>query len=133
VHQLVARLNRSERPVDTIHRAGTARVVVLGEATSDCPGLPFPVSALRRGVVVASVDPESDPAHWLHIDRLPLSTLATSASIRKSKLGTRVEESTLGRSPVRLTSPGRMQNPPPGWPHDGRPLLLPFLRLVTPG
>jgi hypothetical protein len=119
---------RCARPVLSASRWGTGWTLLLDPPSPVCPGLPIEPPPIRRGTAVAAVAEDAPPGSWWPAATDPLSTVAVSARARASARAAEIETAVLSRGAGRITEPGRMQTPPPAWPHDGLPLLSPFWR-----
>jgi len=133
VDQVIGVLTREPRGVASVQHWGSAHVVMLGDPTPDCPGLFSPPPVIRRGIIIASLDFRSSPESWLCHPSDEISTVGLGPSLRSGPSGTRLTTWAEEYGATRITEIGRMQRPPAGWPHDGQPVLLPFIKLVTPG
>tara|TARA_B100000029_G_C17594254_1_gene963562 strand:+ start:974 stop:3280 length:2307 start_codon:yes stop_codon:yes gene_type:complete len=133
VDQVIGELAREPRGVTAIQTWGSAHVVMLGPPTEDCPGLFSTPPAIRRGILVAAIDFRSDSDSWLYNPADEISTVGLGPSLRGGSSGSRLTSWAEEHGATRITEVGRMQRPPAGWPHDGQPVLLPFIKLVTPG
>lgn len=124
-------LLRSARGLESVRRAGSARILLADEATDDTPGLAGEPPIMRRTALICAVSPDAPPTRWLPPQGDPLSTVGLGRHFARSPLGQRFEAAAVARGAVRMTDLQRMQTPPPAWPHDGQPLLLPYLRVIA--
>ena len=128
-------LRQDPRGIESVHQHGTAHLLLAGAPLKSSPGLSVQIPVLRRGIILAALDLEASPpaSSWIPGEKTPLSTVGISGAILRSPLGKVIEDFALRRGAARITTPDRFQTPPAGWPHDGCPLFMPFVRLVTPG
>jgi hypothetical protein len=133
INAAAAVLGRRARGLHAVQRFGSAHLLILGEAGKQNCKIEVPLPVVRRGTILANVSPSMPPEQWFGDMTEALSTVAMGPSLRKSTLGDSVEQWAVRMGASRITHAGRMQRPPSGWPHDGRPLLLPYVQFVTPG
>jgi len=103
-----------------VHASPGSEWTVIVEDDPDFRGSP--------GHRFVRVHPVSDPER-LEVALRPIARHLGSAALHGFGRSDSPEAMLAMLGASRICSPGRMQAPPIDWPHDGRPILLPLMRL----